>query len=646
MNTKSLVFKSTVLSSGLTVLALLIVMVVTLVSSSSSMKQIIADDLKDEASLTGKKIDDFFKQRMADTKVISQADVLEGNDKDATVQYFNEIVEANPQVVNIWNVSFEGEVVGTGKQIELSEMPEEVKKLDKEIKRAAQGDVYLTDAIRYEERITVFLVTPITDDSNINVISMLIVEANFDTVKEYVSEFDDRVIGDKYAYLLNDYSQVIVTEDPNQELFKVFKDLDVKENLLRSTEIDGATGSEIYKDFYGVEVMAGMADMEAHGANDALDWGIIAVAEMDAIAAPVDQLRNSLLMITFVSMVIIILVSVYFMRSTLKDLPVISNIVTSISNGELNVSIPRELKQRKDEIGSLAIGVGVMKQNLVEIINNIMTSSESLAGATEQLASTSQQLSQGAIDQASSTEQVSTAMEEMVATIQQNTINSQQTDKLAREALTSIKQVGEASRKNLDSTAVISEKIDIINDIAFQTNLLALNASVEAARAGEYGKGFAVVAAEVRKLAEQSKSAAQDINRVSRDGVKVAQEASDLVEFVIPKIEQTSLLVQEISVSSNEQKMGSEEINTSIQQLNFITQQNASSSEELSTSTEELTAQAQHLSELISIFKTDRGGHDEFNLSKSKSSRVKKLEKVDVEEEVDEYDDDYEEYED
>ena len=190
----------------------------------------------------------------------------------------------------------------------------------------------------------------------------------------------------------------------------------------------------------------------------------------------------------------------------------------------------------------------------------------------------------------------------MTANINQNSENAQQTEKISREANEGIMQVAERAKQAVEANKTILQKITIINDIAFQTNILALNAAVEAARAGEYGKGFAVVASEVRKLAERSKVAAEEIVSLTEQSYELASGAGEVMMTTIPKVENTTKLVQEISASSMEQ---ANQMNGAMQQLNGVTQQNASAAEELSANAEQLSEQAVQLQELIGFFKIE-----------------------------------------
>jgi methyl-accepting chemotaxis protein len=270
-----------------------------------------------------------------------------------------------------------------------------------------------------------------------------------------------------------------------------------------------------------------------------------------------------------------------------------------ISRGDLTSELNIE---QKDEIGKLANALKNMSGRLKDIVSNIFTGAENIASASQEMSSTSQEMSQGSNEQASSAEEVSSSMEEMTANIQQNTDNARQTESIAQKAAKDIKEGSESVDLTVTSMKEIAEKITIVSEIARQTNILALNAAVEAARAGEHGKGFAVVASEVRKLAERSQIAANEINELSSSSVNIAEKSGKMLASIVPDIQKTAQLVQEINASSVEQSSGANQVNDAIQQLNQVTQQNAAASEEMATSSEELASQADQLKELVSFF--------------------------------------------
>ena len=257
----------------------------------------------------------------------------------------------------------------------------------------------------------------------------------------------------------------------------------------------------------------------------------------------------------------------------------------------------------KDEIGQLTQSLLEMKHKLKDVISVISTGSQQIATSSEQLSSSAQSLSETANEQASALEEITSSIDELVENIQQSTGHSSGANDIARNLVKDMQLVGDASAKSLEAINKISQKITIINDIAFQTNLLALNAAVEAARAGEHGKGFAVVAAEVRKLAERSKFSADEINHLASETIKLTSQTESLIQKVIPEIKQASVMIDEISASNREESESTAQIGKGVQELNQITQHNASSSEELASSAEELAGQAEYLKDSIEFFK-------------------------------------------
>ncbi len=331
--------------------------------------------------------------------------------------------------------------------------------------------------------------------------------------------------------------------------------------------------------------------------------------------------RSGVIFLSLLAAIIAIILATILTRSIIK--PINKGIVLArkISTGDLTAEIDID---QKDEIGLLAASLRKMSEKIQTIVEDIISGSEQIAVASQEFSNASQNMSQGANEQASSAEEISSSVEEMAATIQQNTENSQQTEKIALTALENIKKGNESSIMSAESMKNIANKISIISEIAFQTNILALNAAVEAARAGEHGRGFAVVAAEVRKLAERSKVAAEEINKVSQSGVNISEEVGRQFVDLVPEIEKTTKLIQEITAASLEQSSGAEQINNVIQQLNQVTQQNAATAEELATNSEELASQAQQLRSTISFFKV----RDKHGKEYSKISKISKSEKM------------------
>jgi methyl-accepting chemotaxis protein len=255
----------------------------------------------------------------------------------------------------------------------------------------------------------------------------------------------------------------------------------------------------------------------------------------------------------------------------------------------------------KDQ-ASLLFAIHKTSESLSNTISKVRTNADLLVNFSQQVSGTAQSLSQSSSEQAASVEETTASIEKMTESITRNTENARITDNMATKSASEAAQGGSAVRDTVDAMKSIASKIGIIDDIAYQTNLLALNAAIEAARAGDHGKGFAVVAAEVRKLAERSQVAAQEIGQLASSSVKMAEQAGKLLDEMLPSIDKTSSLVQEIAAASQEQNAGVSQINDAMGQLNMATQQNASASEELAATSEEMGAQAEQLQQLMAFF--------------------------------------------
>lgn len=282
------------------------------------------------------------------------------------------------------------------------------------------------------------------------------------------------------------------------------------------------------------------------------------------------------------------------------------DIISLIAEGNLKQKIPESLLKEKDEFGLLAEAMKKMVEKLNEIVKGIKIAASKIENAGQELESASVDMAKSANSDASSLEEISSSMEEVVATIEENAKRAGDVGSISEKASSMIDSVNNTSSLNIKSINDITSKINIINDIAFQTNLLALNAAVEAARAGEAGKGFGVVAAEVKKLAERSKLAADEIREISATSIRVAEESGKQLGELIPLIRQNALLVNEIIAGSHEQKSGAEQVNGAIQELNKNSQVVAATAEELSASSEELNSMAGELAQASSFFIIDQ----------------------------------------
>jgi len=349
----------------------------------------------------------------------------------------------------------------------------------------------------------------------------------------------------------------------------------------------------------------------------------------------------------------IIIIRIIAGRVLIKPINQIQKMVSSLARGEIS-SENRILSQSRDEIGDLAreldrmadaltekvqlaeqiadgdleatvtmasekdaLGLSLQKMlgTLNKVISQVKVSAGNVTSGSQSMNIAAQYMNDGANNQAVSVEEASSSIEEMSANIRQNADNALETEKIAKQVAHDAFAGGEAVVDTVVVMKDIAEKIIIIEEIARQTNLLALNAAIEAARAGDHGKGFAVVAAEVRKLAERSQVAAGEINELSTRSVDVAEKAGSLLEVIVPNIQKTSELVQEISAASKEQNSGAEQITQSIQALDKVIQQNSASAEEMAATAEELSTQAEQLEGVVTFFKMTENRSTNLSLS-------------------------------
>ena len=367
-----------------------------------------------------------------------------------------------------------------------------------------------------------------------------------------------------------------------------------------------AEGKSLARDIYDEHLQADAyaLTVPVHVGEATSPWAFRVVVPTAEMMADVTRMRNIAITIGLISIVLVGLILSWCIRLwVLRPVAAARAAAQRLAEGDLAVAI--EVKG-KDEIAQLLAAMRDMSDNLVGIIHKIRTSAEELVQSSEQIAGTSQNLSQAATQQAATVEETSASVEEISAAVAQNSDNAQATDGIATSSAKSAGEGGEAVRETVQAMRNIAQKIGLVDDIAYQTNLLALNAAIEAGRAGEHGRGFAVVAAEVRKLAQRSQEAAQDISGMANNSVMLAERAGVLLDEMLPSIRKTADLVQEISAASSEQARGLEQITAAVNQMAQTTQVNAAAAEELNSTAEEMSNQAIQLQEMMDYFKLEK----------------------------------------
>jgi len=287
--------------------------------------------------------------------------------------------------------------------------------------------------------------------------------------------------------------------------------------------------------------------------------------------------------------------------------------IKNISSGNLSSQFE---KYSKNDFQKTEISFNDMSNKLAANIQSFEGGAKNIFIASAEISDTAQQLSEGASEQASSSDVITVSMEQMVRSITQNSENAQDADKISQKISIDIVESNNAVSLTLQAMKDIANKISVINHIADRTDLLAINAGIEAARAGEYGKGFGYVASEIRRLAENSGKAAVEIENLITNSLDIAEKSNLKLNHLVPSIEKILKLVQEISASNLEQNSNANQINSAMVQLNRVTQQNACTSEELAATVAEFSAQAEQLLDTINLFKTE---HNE-TLTQSKQA--------------------------
>ena len=447
-----------------------------------------------------------------------------------------------------------------------------------------------------DEELVTSLCVPILHDGKFIGLSGLDIDLDrFQHIPDSIKPFSD-----SYSFFISNEGKIITHTDRtfiNQSVDEVLGEISTAHNIINEIK-KGNKFSFVHKNEQGQRLYYSFAPIQI-GATTT-PWALVVVTNMRTINKAGYQFiaRATLLMI--LGLILLAAITFFIVSQLISKINAFIGFSNQINNGDLTAELPIT---RDDEIGTLAKALQNMANSLRMIVSDIKNQSQKLESTSRKLNQNSKQLSHASTQQAAEVEEISASLEQMAHFIEQNAEHAGKTNTIAlksKEGMVESAETWQETSLKINNISTLNKQI---SDIAFQTNILALNAAVEAARAGEHGKGFAVVAGEVKRLADSSKQAAENIQSLSKEVIVQTNNLTGKFHEIVPQIEQTSLLVSEIDSASKEQKEGVNQINQSIRELNNIAQTNAESSEAMAEYSQQLSNHAIQLSKAVERFK-------------------------------------------
>jgi len=348
---------------------------ISLYSSSNALTNVIKQELQAQSVLVSYSINEFIDERIIDARVISQADVLEQENVNSKIQYLTEIVHENKWIDDIDILSTDGAIVASsGVQNEKGglfwRVHPEYKDLYLAAIKAKQGQVYVSEATILDDGPGILFVTPITDDSNIKLIGLLVIEVNLNNISEILTTFKQGIEGKKNAYVVDNGGKVILSNNRFVKFLDDFPDLQVQPELLNAFSMRGETGNIIYADAAGDKVMAAYADMKEFGENKALDWSFIYTVPIDEITKPVAELKYILIILSTVIALVSALMAYRISNAYSHNLQKIATRAKNISLG-LYSEQPPIMIERKGAFKTMVGAFNKMEANLKKLIREL-----------------------------------------------------------------------------------------------------------------------------------------------------------------------------------------------------------------------------------------------------------------------------------